>query len=78
MMVQKALEGANAQGAETKVIHLADFVIEECDGCHACWRDRPCRKMDDLQSIYAEIESTDAFVFGTPVYRFGPTAFFRP
>jgi multimeric flavodoxin WrbA len=76
-MVRKALEGAKEEGAETHLIHLADLVIEECDGCHACWKGRPCSKKDDMQAIYAEIESADAIVFGTPVYWFGPTALIK-
>lgn len=77
MMVRKALEGASGAGAETKIIHLADLSIGECNGCHSCWKGRPCCRKDDMQAIYDDIEAADAFVFGTPVYWFGPTALMK-
>lgn len=77
LMVLKALDGAIAEGAQTDLLLLGDMRIKECDGCHACWNDRPCSKNDDMVGIYQKIAEADAIVFGTPVYWFGPTALMK-
>ncbi len=70
-------EGAASSGASVETIHLGDLVIRECDGCHACWRGRPCSKDDDMRAVYAKIAACESLVFGTPVYWYGPTALMK-
>jgi multimeric flavodoxin WrbA len=77
ILVSKIAEGARAGGAQVELIHLGDLQIRECDGCHACWRGRPCSKEDDMRPIYAKIAASDAIVFATPVYWYGPTALMK-
>jgi multimeric flavodoxin WrbA len=49
LLVSKVLEGAREKGAETDLLLLlGDLEIREWDGCHACWRGRPCPKADAL------------------------------
>jgi multimeric flavodoxin WrbA len=60
-----------------ETIHLGGLHIRECDGCHACWRGRPCSKDDDMRALYPKIAAGDTIVFGTPVYWFGPTALMK-
>lgn len=76
-LVEKVLEGARDTGATTLMIQLGDMKIEECDGCHACWQGDECPKDDDMNTLYATIAESDALVFGTPVYWFGPTALMK-
>ena len=77
VLVSKILEGARDAGAETEVLFLQDLTIRECDGCHACWKQKPCSKNDDMNNIFPLIESSDALIFGTPVYWYGPTALMK-
>lgn len=77
ILVSKIAEGATHAGGEVDVVHLGDLQVRECDGCHACWRGRPCSKDDDMQAIYSKIADSDAIVFGTPVYWYGPTALMK-
>lgn len=77
ILVSKMAEGAEAAGAQVEVIRLGELQIRECDGCHACWRGRPCSKKDDMQGIYPKIAASETIVFGTPVYWFGPTALMK-
>jgi multimeric flavodoxin WrbA len=77
ILVTKIAEGARAGGAKVEVVHLGDLEIRECDGCHACWRGRPCRQHDDMQVLYPKIAAGDVIVFGTPVYWYGPTALMK-
>jgi multimeric flavodoxin WrbA len=78
VMVSRILEGARDSGAHTEAIFLADMMIRECDGCHACWRGkRVCVKKDDMTLLYPKIAKSDAIVLGTPVYWYGPTALMK-
>src|SRR5512138_2812576 len=77
LLVAKMLEGAQAEGAETELVLLPDLTIQECDGCLACWRDKPCPKQDDMNALYPRIVASDVLVLGTPVYWYGPTALMK-
>jgi len=77
ILVSKILEGAEAEGARGDILFLGDVAIRECDGCHACWKGKECSKNDDMNSIYPQIVASDAIVFGTPVYWYGPTALMK-
>ena len=77
ILLSKIAEGAKAGGAEVETIRLGDVEVRECDGCHACWRGRVCSKDDDMRPLYAKIAESDAIVFGTPVYWYGPTALMK-
>ncbi len=78
VMVSHILEGARAKGAHTETIRLGDLRILECEGCHACWKGRlACGKKDDMAALYPKIAQSDAIVFGTPVYWYGPTAIMK-
>ena len=77
LLVSRIAEGAGAAGAQVEVVRLGELQIRECDGCHACWKGRPCRKKDDMLAIYPKIAASEAIVFGTPVYWYGPTALMK-
>lgn len=77
VLVSRILEGAREGGADTETILLGELRIRECDGCHACWRGKPCSKDDDMATLYPKIMECDAIVLGTPVYWYGPTALMK-
>ncbi len=77
LLLSKIAEGAGAAGAEVELIRLGELQIRECDGCHACWKGRPCSKKDDMLAVYPKIAASDVIVFGTPVYWYGPTALMK-
>jgi multimeric flavodoxin WrbA len=77
LLVDRILKGAADAGAITETIFLADLLIGECDGCHACWRGGLCCKQDDMHRVYASVSASDVIVFGTPVYWYGPTALMK-
>jgi multimeric flavodoxin WrbA len=77
ILVSRILEGAKEQGAVTGILFLNDLTIRECDGCHACWKGKPCSKKDDMNDLYPRIIESDVIVFGTPVYWYGPTALMK-
>ncbi|MBN2019700.1 MAG: flavodoxin family protein [Sedimentisphaerales bacterium] len=77
LLVGKMAEGAVSKGAQVDTLYLGKLNICECDGCHVCWKGKPCSKHDDMLEIYDKIAESDAFLFGTPVYWYGPTALMK-
>jgi len=73
MLLNKALEGASAQGAQTETVHLYDLRYKGCISCFACKvKDGKsygkCAVKDDLSPVLERIASADALVFGSPIY----------
>jgi len=77
ILVSRILQGAKDAGADTHALFLGGLNIRECDGCHACWRGKPCTRKDDMNDIYPRITESDVIIFGTPVYWYGPTALMK-
>ena len=73
ILLKKALEGVSSQGAETEIINLYDLNYKGCISCFACKEKGGksygrCVVRDDLKPIFKKIESSDALVFGSPIY----------
>jgi len=73
MLLEKALEGAASQGAETELIHLYDHNFKGCMSCFGCKIKGgksygKCVVKDDLTPILEKIEDADAIIFGSPIY----------
>jgi multimeric flavodoxin WrbA len=72
-LLQRALEGAASQGAETELVHLYDLRYTGCRSCFAC-KTRGgesygrCATRDDLAPILKSIEEADAILLGSPIY----------
>jgi multimeric flavodoxin WrbA len=70
-IVDKILEGAKEQGAETRSWYFSELDIKPCRGCLGCHKgdgDRGCVINDDMQILYDGIEHADALVLGSPIY----------
>ena len=68
-IVNKILEGAKEQGAQTQAYYFSDLDIKPCQGCLGCHKgDKGCVINDDMQKLYAAIEQADAIVLGSPIY----------
>lgn len=78
VLVSRILDGARDTGAGTETILLGELDIQECTGCHACWKGKhACGRNDDMKGLYPKIIESDAVIFGTPVYWYGPTAIMK-
>ena len=73
LLVSAVLAGARERGAKTKLVLLSKRSINECDGCHTCWKKGRCHQDDDMRKLHKRITKADVIVFGTPVYWHGPT-----
>jgi len=72
-LLEKALEGAASQGAETELIHLYDLDFKGCISCFACKTKGgesygKCAVEDDLTPILRKVEEADAIILGSPIY----------
>ncbi len=66
---EEIIRGARESGAETSIHYLGEKHIKPCLGCYTCERTKECIiQDDDMQGIYADMSSSDAYVFASPVY----------
>ncbi len=72
-LLNEALKGAAAQGAETELVQLYDLNFTGCISCFAC-KTRGgksygrCAVVDDLTSVFARVEAADGLILGSPIY----------
>lgn len=72
-LLNKVLEGAKSQGAETELINLYDLNYKGCISCFACkMKDGKsygkCPVKDDLAEVFKKVEESDAIILGSPIY----------
>ena len=72
-LLQKALDGAASQEAETEIFHLYELNYKGCVSCFACKTKNGqsygmCAVKDDLTSILKKVEKVDALILGAPIY----------
>lgn len=73
MLLQKALDGASSQGAETEIFHLYELNYKGCISCFACKTKNGqsygrCGVKDALSPILQKVAEVDALILGSPVY----------
>jgi len=73
MLLEKVLEGAASQGAETELVHLYDLDFKGCTSCFSCkLKDGKsygkCAMKDELTPVLDEIADTDMLILGSPIY----------
>ena len=71
--LEKALEGAASEGAETELVHLYDLDFKGCRSCFACKLKTvasygSCAWNDALKPVLQRIEASDALILGSPIY----------
>jgi len=68
LLLQKALAGAESEGAAVKYIRLCDLNIAPCVECNSCYATGRCRIDDDYQMVMAEMLDADRLIFATPIF----------
>jgi multimeric flavodoxin WrbA len=71
------LDGCQETGARVEWIHLVDYNIQYCQGCHTCIRSRECPIDDDFLKIRDRLIDCDGIIVGSPVYSGDPTAILK-
>jgi multimeric flavodoxin WrbA len=72
-LLEKALEGAASQGAETELIHLYDLDFKGCTSCFACKLKGgksygKCAMNDGLTPVLEKLVDMHALLLGSPIY----------
>ena len=71
-LLQKALDGAAAKGAQTEMVNLYDIDFKGCIGCLGCKlkgkEPGRCAIKDALQPVLDRVAECDALILGSPIY----------
>jgi putative sterol carrier protein len=69
-MLKPLLEGMQAAGATTQVLHVHALHLKPCLGCFKCWTDTPgvCAQKDGMAEALEKYAWADLLIFGTPLY----------
>ncbi len=73
-LLNEALKGAAAEGAEAEMFSVAGKTLNPCEGCRACAGKGVCKIKDDMQDLHNKMMQSDGIIFGTPVYFWDVTA----
>ncbi len=81
-LLEHALKGAEAEGAETEMVHLYDLQFSGCISCFSCKRigrkqTGVCAVQDDLSDVLKRVAKADALILGSPIYYGTETASMR-
>jgi multimeric flavodoxin WrbA len=82
ILLDRALNAAQEEGAELSVIKLVEYNIPPCQGCvsyNGVCNLEECLKHDGqaLKEIFEEFISSQVLLFATPVYWFGPSGLMK-
>jgi multimeric flavodoxin WrbA len=74
ILMDEALAGAKAAGADVEKIILDKLKISGCHDCKKCNETGICVIKDDMQEIHKKILEADAIIHSCPVYFWSMTA----
>lgn len=74
ILVDEILRGAAEAGAAVDKVALRQLNIAPCLACDACRRTGHCAQRDDMSALLEQMQASQVWVLGTPVYWFGPSA----
>ena len=68
-LVKEALNIIQSEGIETELIHLGGKVIQPCNGCLMCKKEKKCiLEGDDFDAVFEAMKIADGIILGSPVY----------
>ena len=76
-LVDEALRGAEEAGALVEKVILSELGIGPCRACDACLKTGECEQRDGMPTLLEQMERSQVWVLGTPIYWWGPTAQFK-
>jgi multimeric flavodoxin WrbA len=74
ILVRKALESAEKEGAEAEAWSVVGKELKPCDHCGSCIKTGQCHIKDDMQHLYPKMIAADGIILGSPVYFWSVTA----
>ena len=77
VLVDRVLLGAKEAGAQTDKVILNELEIAPCQGCDMHETLHQCVQQDDMREILKQMERSQVWVLGTPLYWWGPSSQFK-
>ena len=74
ILVRKALESAEKEGAEVEAWSIVGKEVKPCDHCGSCIKTGQCHIRDDMQDLYPKMIEAEGIILGSPVYFWSVTA----
>jgi multimeric flavodoxin WrbA len=71
LLLEEALKGAEAGGAEVQRLRVSDYAITPCRECHGCDETGECIILDDMQQIYPKLLEADIIFLASPIFFYG-------
>ena len=68
LLLDQALEGAQAAGAQIERIYCRKLKISGCLECGGCDKTGECVVKDDMQQVYPLLDEADAIIIATPIF----------
>jgi len=67
-LLDHALEGAKAEGAEVVKISINELEMKGCQECGGCHDTGECVVNDDMQEVYLLLERADVVLVASPIF----------
>lgn len=74
ILLDRALAGAEASGAQVEKVIVSELRISPCLEIHACLKDGNCDIKDDMQGLYVKLLEADRIIFASPMFFYGITS----
>lgn len=74
VLLDRALQGAQQEGAETEELIVDRLKIAPCREYYGCLRDGNCVIVDDMVNIYPRLLSSDVIIVASPIFFYGLSA----
>jgi len=68
ILLDEALAGAEAAGAEVEKIRLAKLKFKACQACGGCDETGKCKINDDMQLLYPKFINGNKFIIASPIF----------
>ncbi len=68
LLLDRALEGARAAGAETETLILNEMDILPCQDCAGCDETGACTYEDDGERVYDAVRRADGLIIASPIF----------
>ncbi len=74
ILLDRALAGAEASGAQVEMVMVSKLRISPCRETYHCLRDGNCNIKDDMQGLYSKLLEADRIIFASPIFFYGITS----
>jgi multimeric flavodoxin WrbA len=71
LLLEKALEGAAAAGAEIQKVYIRDLNVSGCLECGGCDKTGICVIEDKMEEIYPQLWESEIVFLSTPIFFYG-------